>query len=104
MTEFLQPTYGPHAATKAALLAFSGVLAKEMRGRNISVNAVAPGPVNTPLFTTGKTPQEIASFARRTPHGRIGEPADIPSLVSALAGPDAYRVNGQTIYTNGGIG
>ncbi len=103
VTEFLTPNYGPYAASKASLQSFTSVLAKELRARNISVNAVAPGPVNTPLFTNGKTPQEIAGFVQRTPHGRLGEPTDIASMVSALASPDTYWVNGQTIHTNGGI-
>jgi 3-oxoacyl-[acyl-carrier protein] reductase len=103
ITQLRSPTYGPYAATKGAQELFANVLAKELEGRMISVNAIAPGVVNTPLFTDGKTPQQIAGFAQRTPHKRIGEPTDIADMVSALCGPDGHWVNGQTLFVNGGI-
>lgn len=97
------PTYGPYAATKGAQEIFANVLAKELAGRNISVNAVAPGVTNTPLFTDGKTDQQIAGFVERTPHKRLGEPADIANAISALCSADGWWVNGQTVFANGGI-
>jgi 3-oxoacyl-[acyl-carrier protein] reductase len=103
ITLLRSPTYGPYAATKAAQEVFANILAKELQGRMISVNAVAPGVVDTPLFTDGKTPQQIAGFVQRTPHGRLGQPADIAAVISALCGPDAGWINGQTIFANGGI-
>jgi len=103
ITVMRSPTYGPYAASKAALEIFSNVLAKELSGRRISVNAVAPGVVDTPLFTDGKTPEMIAGFAGRTPHGRLGRPEDIAAVVSALCGPDGAWVNGQTVFANGGL-
>lgn len=103
ITLLRSPKYGPYAASKASLEIFSSVLAKELRGRGISVNAVAPGVVDTPLFTDGKTPQEIAGFVQRTPHGRLGNPADIAAVVSALCSQDGSWVNGQTVFANGGI-
>ncbi len=103
ITLLRSPTYGPYAATKAAQEIYSNVLAKELESRMISVNAVAPGVVNTPLFTNGKTEQQIAGFAQRTPHKRLGEPADIASVVSALCSEDGGWVNGQTVFANGGI-
>ena len=103
VTEFRQPAYGPYSATKSALQMFSSSLAKELSGRNISVNAIAPGVVNTTLFTNGKTKEEIAGYVGRTPHKRLGEPADIAALISALVSADGFWVNGQTVYVNGGI-
>jgi 3-oxoacyl-[acyl-carrier protein] reductase len=103
ITQLRSPTYGPYAATKGAQELFANVLAKELQGRMISVNAIAPGVVNTSLFTDGKTAQQIAGFAQRTPHQRLGEPTDIADLVAALCSPDGQWVNGQTVFVNGGI-
>lgn len=97
------PTYGPYAASKAALQIYSSALAKELAGRDISVNALSPGVVNTTLFTDGKTEEQIEGFARRTPHGRIGEPEDIANVVSTLCSSDGRWVNGQTVFSNGGL-
>jgi len=69
----------------------------------ISVNAVAPGVVNTTLFTDDKTQQEIAGFAARTPHKRLGEPSDIANTIAALCNGDGAWINGQTVFANGGI-
>jgi 3-oxoacyl-[acyl-carrier protein] reductase len=105
ITELRTATYGPYAATKASLQIFSSVLAKELGGRMISVNAIAPGVVATPLFldVPGRTQQEVDMFAQRTPHRRIGATDDIASVVSTLVGPDAGWVNGQTVFANGGL-
>lgn len=103
VTEFAGPGYGPYAATKAALAVYSSVLAKELGGRRISVNAVAPGTVNTTLFTDGKTPQEIAGYVGRTPLGRLGEPDDIAKVISLLVSPDAFWASGDTVFVNGGL-
>lgn len=103
ITKLRSPTYGAYAASKGAQELFANVLAKELQGRNISVNAVAPGLVNTTLFTDGKTPEQIAGFAQRTPHKRLGEPEDIANVISALCGNDGWWVNGQTVFANGGI-
>jgi 3-oxoacyl-[acyl-carrier protein] reductase len=97
------PTYGPYAATKAAQELFANVLAKELEGRMISVNAMAPGVVNTTLFTDGKTPAQIAGFAARTPHKRLGEPSDIADAIAALCSADGAWISGQTVFANGGI-
>ncbi|MDX3926197.1 MAG: SDR family oxidoreductase [Shinella sp.] len=103
ITQLRSPTYGPYAATKAAQELFANVLAKELEGRMISVNAIAPGVVNTTLFTDGKTPEQIAGFAARTPHKRLGEPSDIADTIASLCSGDGAWINGQTVFANGGI-
>ncbi|WOI12490.1 SDR family oxidoreductase [Thalassospira lucentensis] len=97
------PGYAVYNATKAAVEAMTGVYAKELRGRNITVNAVAPGPVATELFLNGKTDEQIAQFSKMPPIERLGQPEDIAGVVSFLAGPDSGWVNGQTLRANGGL-
>lgn len=97
------PGYAVYNATKAAVEAMTGVYAKELRGRNITVNAVAPGPVATELFLNGKTDEQIAQFSKMPPIERLGQPEDISGVVSFLAGPDSGWVNGQTLRANGGL-
>ncbi len=99
----LQPTYGVYAATKAAIEAMTSVLAKEMRGRGITVNAIAPGPTATDLFLDGKSPELIERLAKLAPLERLGTPADIAAAVAFLAGSDGAWINGQTLRANGGI-
>jgi 3-oxoacyl-[acyl-carrier protein] reductase len=99
----LQPTYGVYAATKAAIEAMTSVLAKEMRGRGITVNAIAPGPTATDLFLDGKSPELVAQLAKLAPLERLGKPEDIAAAVAFLAGPDSAWINGQTLPANGGI-
>jgi 3-oxoacyl-[acyl-carrier protein] reductase len=98
-----QPTYGAYAATKAAVEAMTHVLSKELRGRNITVNAVAPGPVATDLFLKGKSQEAIDRAAKLAPLERLGEPQDIAGTVAFLAGPDGGWINGQVLRPNGGI-
>lgn len=83
--------------------AITRVFARELRGRSICVNAVAPGPVATELFLKGKTDEQVKHFASMPPLQRLGEPEDIAGLVSFLAGPDGGWVNGQVLRANGGI-
>jgi 3-oxoacyl-[acyl-carrier protein] reductase len=97
------PGYAIYNGTKAAVEAFTHVFAKELRGRNITVNAVAPGPIATSLFLDGKTEEQIQTFAKMPPLQRLGQPDDIASVVSFLAGPDAGWVNGQILRANGGV-
>ena len=97
------PGYAVYNATKAAVEAFTHVFAKELRGRNITVNAVAPGPVATALFLDGKTEEQVQAFAKMPPLQRLGQPEDIASVVAFLAGPDAGWVNGQVLRANGGL-
>jgi 3-oxoacyl-[acyl-carrier protein] reductase len=98
-----QPTYGIYAATKGGVEAMTHVLANEMRGRNIAVNAVAPGPTATDLFLTGKPPELVERLSKAAPLERLGQPADIASVVSFIAGPDGAWVNGQVLRANGGV-
>ena len=97
------PGYAIYNGTKAAVEAFTHVFAKELRGRNITVNAIAPGPIATSLFLDGKTEEQIQTFAKMPPLQRLGQPDDIASVVSFLAGPDAGWVNGQILRANGGV-
>lgn len=99
----LMPTYGVYGATKAAVEAMTSVLAKEVRGRNITVNAVAPGPTATDLFLKGKPQDVVDRMAKMAPLERLGQPSDIADVVSFLAGPGAAWVNGQVLRVNGGI-
>ncbi|WP_175754160.1 SDR family oxidoreductase [Burkholderia ambifaria] len=97
------PTYGVYVATKAAVEGLTQVLAQEMRGRGISVNAVAPGPVATELFLEGKSSEQVDRLAKMNPLERLGQPADIAGVVAFLAGPDGAWVNGQILRANGGM-
>lgn len=96
------PSYAAYAATKGAVEAMTLILAKELRGRDITVNAVAPGPTATPLFLDGKTQETIDNMAALAPLERLGTPDDIAEAVAFLAGP-ARWLNGQTVYVNGGV-
>jgi 3-oxoacyl-[acyl-carrier protein] reductase len=96
-------TYGIYAATKAAIEMLTAILSKELRGRRITVNAVAPGPTATDLFLVGKSPELIDRFAKMNPLERLGTPADIASAVAFLAGPDGSWINGQVLRANGGM-
>jgi 3-oxoacyl-[acyl-carrier protein] reductase len=97
------PTYGPYIASKAGVEGLVRVLANELRGRNITVNAVAPGPVATELFLTGKAEAQIEELRKLPPLERLGQPGDIASIVSFLAGPDGGWINGQVLRANGGF-
>ncbi len=97
------PTYGVYVATKGAVEALTRVFAKELRGRGITCNAVAPGPVATELFLTGKSDELIQQIAKSAPLERLGQPDDIAGVVSFLAGPDGGWVNGQILRANGGM-
>ncbi|HEX8929385.1 MAG TPA: SDR family oxidoreductase [Actinomycetota bacterium] len=96
------PTYSGYAATKGAVEALTLILARELRGRDITVNVVAPGPTATDLFLNGKDEATIARMAAQAPLERLGTPEDIATVVAFLAGP-ARWVNGQVLRANGGI-
>ena len=96
------PTYAAYTASKGAVDAMTLVLAKELRGRDVTVNTVAPGPTATPLFLDGKDEATVERMAKMNPIERLGTPDDIAEVVSFLAGPGRW-VNGQTLYVNGGM-
>jgi len=97
------PTYSVYIATKAAVEGLTQVLAQEMRGRAISVNAVAPGPVATELFLQGKSPELVEHMAKMDSLERLGQTEDVARVVSFLACPAGGWINGQTIRVNGGM-
>ncbi len=96
------PSYAGYVASKAAVESMTLILARELRGRDITVNAVAPGPTATPLFLDGKDEGTIANLTKAAPLERLGQPEDIAESVAFLAGP-ARWVNGQVVYVNGGL-
>jgi 3-oxoacyl-[acyl-carrier protein] reductase len=102
VTRLQQPGYAAYAASKAAVEAMTLILARELRGRDITVNTVAPGPTATPLFLEGKPDELVARIAQAAPLERLGTPADVAETVAFLAGPGRW-VNGQVSYVNGGI-
>jgi 3-oxoacyl-[acyl-carrier protein] reductase len=97
------PGYGPYIASKAGVEGLVHVLANELHGREITVNAVAPGPVATELFLKGKTEAQIEQFRRLSPLERLARPEDIADVVSFLAGPAGGWVNAQVVRANGGF-
>jgi 3-oxoacyl-[acyl-carrier protein] reductase len=97
------PTYRIYNATKAAVEALTKVLAKELGPRRIAVNTIAPGPVDTDLFTAGKSQTEIDRMVDAAPFKRLGQPKDISDIVAFLLSPEASWINGQIIRVNGGL-
>jgi len=97
------PGYGAYAASKAGVESLVHVFANELRGRSITVNAVAPGPVGTALFLSGKSEELLAQMAKQSPLERIAQPEDIVGAVSFLTGPDGAWVNSQVLRANGGF-
>ncbi len=97
------PAYGPYIASKAGVEGLVHVLANELRGRRVTVNAIAPGPVGTELFLVGKTEEQIATLSKLAPLERLGRPEDIAGVVSFLAGPDGGWINAQVLRANGGF-
>jgi 3-oxoacyl-[acyl-carrier protein] reductase len=97
------PAYSAYAASKAAVGAMTFVLAHELRGRDVTANAVAPGPTATEMLLDGVDEQTLGQLAAAAPLQRLGTPADIASVVAFLTGPEGRWVNGQTIRANGGV-
>ncbi|MGW4806162.1 SDR family oxidoreductase [Kitasatospora sp. NPDC004272] len=97
------PSYGAYAASKGAVEALTLVLARELRGRDVTVNTIAPGPTATSMFLDGKDQETVDRLAAQPPLERLGTPEDIAELAAFLAGPAGRWVNGQNIRSNGGI-
>ncbi|MGI5216743.1 SDR family oxidoreductase [Nocardia sp. CA-290969] len=97
------PTYGAYAASKGAVEAVTLILARELRGRDITVNTVAPGPTATAMFLDGKTEEQITTLAESPPLERLGTPEDIARVVAFLTGPEGHWINGQIVRANGGM-
>ena len=97
------PTYGAYIASKAGVEGLVHVLANELRGRNITVNAVAPGQVRTDLFLKGKSEALIDELKKMNPLERLGMPEDMANVVSFLAGPEGGWINSQVLRPNGGF-
>ena len=97
------PGYAIYSGAKIAVEIFTNIMAKELRGRNITVNAIAPGPTATDLFYQGKSAELIEKFAHKAPLERLGQPDDIASAVAFLVSPEGSWVNGQILRVNGGI-
>lgn len=102
VTRLQTPGYAAYAASKAAVEAVTLILARELQGRDITVNTVAPGPTATPLFLEGKPQELIERIAGMNPMGRLGTAEDIAEAVAFLAGPAGRWTNGQTLFVNGG--
>ncbi|MTE16227.1 SDR family oxidoreductase [Nocardia aurantiaca] len=97
------PGYAAYAASKGAVEALTLILARELRGRDVTVNTVAPGPTATELFLDGKDADTVARLASQPPLERLGTPADVAEVVAFLTSPAGHWVNGQTLRANGGI-
>lgn len=103
VTSLNLPNYAIYVATKAAIETMTAILSKEMRGRSITVNAVAPGPTATELFLNGKSDELIEQLSKMNPLERLATPEDIANTVSFLASSKGGWINGQTLRANGGM-
>ena len=103
VTKIMMPGYGLYAASKGAVDQITRVLSRELDKKNITVNAISPGPMDTELFRAGKSEEQIAQMAGMSAFNRIGTPADVAGAVALLVSDDASWITGQNIYVNGGL-
>jgi NAD(P)-dependent dehydrogenase (short-subunit alcohol dehydrogenase family) len=97
-----KPSLLAYAATKGAIVTFTKALAQEAIQRGIRVNAVAPGPVWTPLILSGSTPEFVKQFGKETPIGRPAQPAELAPVFVFLASPESSYVIGEVVGVTGG--
>ncbi|GFE63168.1 SDR family oxidoreductase [Litoreibacter roseus] len=102
LTAGAAPGYAGYSGTKAPVEEFTRMLAKELGARRITVNNIAPGPIDTPFFHAAETPQSVAYASGLAVEGRLGTVADVVPAVAALALPEGQWTNGQTVFVNGG--
>ncbi|KAK7396167.1 hypothetical protein VNO78_16978 [Psophocarpus tetragonolobus] len=98
----LRPGFGAYSASKAAVETMVKVLAKELKGTQITANCVAPGPIATDMFFEGRTEETVNRIVQECPLGRLGETKDVAPVVGFLATDASEWVNGQTLRVNGG--
>ncbi len=103
LTAMMVPGYAAYSGTKAAVEQFVRSLSREVGARKITVNAVAPGPVETDLLLHTETPQSLQFLAGLSAFGRLGQPADIAEVVAFLASDEARWVSGQVVRANGAL-
>jgi len=91
-----------YASTKAAIVNFTKNLAQELAERGVRVNAVAPGPIWTPLIPATMEPEAVATFGQDTPIGRAGQPAELAPAYVFLASPESSYISGEVLGVTGG--
>jgi NAD(P)-dependent dehydrogenase (short-subunit alcohol dehydrogenase family) len=96
------PTLLDYSSTKGAIVAFTRSLSQSLIEKSIRVNAVAPGPVWTPLIPSTFPPEKVATFGQQVPMKRAGQPDEVAPAIIFLASDDASYITGQTIHVNGG--
>jgi 3-oxoacyl-[acyl-carrier protein] reductase len=102
VTRLMLPNYAAYAASKGAVEQLTRIFAKEAGGRGITANIVSPGPVNTEMFTTGKSEETIKRMAAMSFQRRVGEPRDVANVVLFLVSEEAAWITGQNISVSGG--
>ncbi|KAJ9695674.1 hypothetical protein PVL29_010914 [Vitis rotundifolia] len=98
----LKPGFGAYTASKAAVETMAKIMAKELKGTGITVNCVAPGPIATDMFFSGKSEEDVKKAIEDSPLSRLGETKDVASVVGFLASDGGEWVNGQVVRVNGG--
>lgn len=103
LVRFAAPGLGPYSATKAAFECLLRSMQKEIAGRGVRVNGVAPGPVDTDLFRSGKDEAAVQRSAAMSPFNRVGKPDEVAEVIAFLASPKSSWIAGQIVQPNGGL-